>query len=357
MIVSNSWMKGKRFSKLRDLLLNRTRLSQITVFEYPPFDGAAIESSIIVLEKRAPAETVAVYVYRTPECVQLLNQLSVAECAANGRVDARFNAAAAEVIAAIERNSIPLDGLCLIHRGVHAYRTDGYGKSKFAAGRQTKRDKAERSYHARQKLDETYWPEVKGKHLLRYGYRWDGGYVSYGDWLAEPRRPELFMSPKLAVRKILGPRLVCTYIEEPLVLDQSVYVAIARPHAAADLLFALGTLASAVGGWYLRTKHAVYDRLYPWFTKEQLAHFPLPGAGDAQARRRIAELAGQMLRAKVDEREKLDAQIDQAVFDLYGLSAEQQRVITDGSSEARAWPGIADETPRPRRTPPPARSQ
>jgi SAM-dependent methyltransferase len=319
-IVSDSWLKGKRFSKLRNFLLHEARLTSVVIFDYPPFAGAAIESSILTVEKRPPAPGFDVFIYRTPERVEPLNHLAVEDCAK--RIDARLSRAAAEALAAMERDSRPLGECCLVNRGVHAYRTGGYGRSRFSEGRQTARDKAERSYHAREALDATYLPEVKGKHLTRYGRASNGEYISYGEWLAEPRRPEFFFSPKLAIRKIIAPRLVCTYIEEPVVLDQSVYAAIARD--GADLLFVLGVLASAAGGWYLRTRHGIYDRLYPWFTKEQLASFPLPRRTDP----RIAQLAARMLRAPGAG---TDAQIDALVFDLYGLAPDEARLIESGA--------------------------
>lgn len=317
-IVSDSWLKGKRFSKLRNFLLREARLTRLILFDYPPFGGATIESSILAVEKRPPAPRFDVLIYRTPERLEPLSRIAVSDCAS--RIDPRLTPSAAEVLAAIERDAVPLQERFLVNRGVHAYRAGGYGRSRFSPGKQTARDKTERSYHAREPLDSTYLPEIKGRDLSRYGRPAHGEYISYGEWLAEPRRPEFFLGPKLAIRKIIAPRLVCTYIEDPAVLDQSVYVAIPRPGAPADSLFALGVLASAAGGWYLRTRHAIYDRLYPWFTQEQLARFPLPRRTDP----RIAQLAARMLHAPDLQ---TDHEIDRLVFGLYGLSPAHARLI------------------------------
>jgi len=219
MIVSDSWIKGKYFTKLRSFLFNKTALLNLTVFGYPPFAEAAIENSIILVRRDRPEKTFPIFQFDAPAELKKLNSLTVEDCKKSGFIDVRHSGKNAEVIAKIESRATPLGGFCKINRGVHAYRTDGYGKSKFGSGSQTKRDKGERSYHAIKKLDKTYFPEIKGKHLDRYYYRSDGTYISYGDWLAEPRTPEFFFNPKLAIRKIIAPKLVCTLIEEDIVLD------------------------------------------------------------------------------------------------------------------------------------------
>jgi len=347
MIISDSWIKGRYFTKLREHLLRQTQLETVTVFDYPPFEGATIENSIIVLEKTQPSETLIIRKFGSPTESADLNVLHVDACLAKGFIDTHHSDANSRIIAHLEMDSHPLSSLCKLNRGVHAYRTDGYGKSKFSKGAQTKRDKDERSYHSRKKLDSTFYPEVKGKHLDRYSYTWDGTYVSYGDWLAEARTPEFFFSPKLAIRKIIAPKLVCTFIKEHTILDQSVYVAVRATPEPPHLLFLLGILTSSVGGWYIRTKHGIYDTLYPWFTKEQLAQFPIPtldfakeadeSRHDAMVRmvEQMLEAKKQLVKAKTDKDKTyyenkcaaLDRQIDRLVYELYGMTEEEIRVL------------------------------
>ncbi len=148
-----------------------------------------------------------------------------------------------------------------LNRGVHAYRSDGYGKSKFRSGPQTKRDKDEQVYHSKKKVDSTFFAELKGKHLQR--------------------------------------------------------------------------------------KHSIYDTLYPWFTKEQLANFPtkkvdLSSAADKSRHDQMVKLVEQMLElhqrlsAARTPQEKTalerqiaatDTQIDRLVYDLYGLTEEEIEIV------------------------------
>ena len=223
------------------------------------------------LQKAQPKGTFLVRKFRSPTELTDLNVLKIEGCTMRGFIDIHQSEAHSHIIERLESNSAPLVSFCELNRGIHAYRTDGYGESKFSKGPQTKRDKEEQSYHSKMKLDTSFFPEIKGKHLARYFYTWDGNYVSYGKWLAEPRSPEFFFNPKLAIRKTIAPRLVCTFIKEQAILDQSIYVAIRKSNDLPHLPFLLGILASTIGGWYIQTKHSIYDTLYPWFAKEQLA--------------------------------------------------------------------------------------
>ncbi|MGB7769333.1 MAG: N-6 DNA methylase [Verrucomicrobiia bacterium] len=347
MIVSDSWIKGKYFTKLRGFLFSKTAILNVTVFDYPPFAEATIENSIIFVRRDKPDKMFPVFQFDAPSELKKLNSLTVEDCSKLGFIDVRFSNHNAAVIAKIEAHTAPLGKFCKLNRGVHAYRTDGYGKSKFSNGTQTKRDKDEKSYHATDKLDKTYFPEIKGKHLERYNYHWDGTYISYGDWLAEARTPEFFFNPKLAIRKIIAPKLVCTFIKDDVILDQSVYVAIRLKEDVADLHFFLGILSSSIGGWYIKNKHGIYDTLYPWFTKEQLSNFPivmldLKKPADKTRHDKMVSLVEQMLAAKrqlasaQSDKDKdfyknkcaaLDRQIDTLVYELYTLTGAEIEII------------------------------
>lgn len=106
-------------------------------------------------------------------------------------------------------------------------------------------------------------------------------------------------------------------------------------------------LASSIGGWYIKTKHGIYDTLYPWFTKEQLAQFPIPVLDFAKKVDRarhdeMVRLVEEMLTAKKEMAKALmdtdkdfwankcadlDAKIDRLVYDLYGLTEDEIQIV------------------------------
>jgi len=336
-IVSDSWLKAENFSKLRKHILTEHKLERLAVFLFPPFEGATIENSILVVSKGGRAGDIPIDSFSEPKLVGQINLVSPVAALKRGLIDPRYTTEADELIQKLEAGSSPLERFADVNRGIHAYRTDGYGKSKFGPGPQTKRDKETQSYHAKKPLNKTYLAELKGKDVFRFESVATGDFVSYGDWLAEAREPRYFLNPKLALRKVLGRKLHGTFLPEPVVLDQSLYVVINARNDEKRLKFLLGILVSSLGAWYLRTKFAIYDTLYPWYTRKQLVSFPIKG--ECQ---RLVGLVDKMLAltpklraAKTDaERQTLqnavtatDQQIDVLVYELYGLTPEEIALV------------------------------
>ncbi len=340
-IVSDAWLNSEYFSKLRNHLLANHRICSLSAFSYPVFKQATIENSIYVVEKAARPEPFPVILFVGPQSQSSINMLDPAECIRTGLINPRQSKRAALVLAKMEQASVVLGALVQMNRGIHAYRTDGYGKSKYRPGPQTERDKTERSYHAGRPLDKTYLPELCGKDVFRCWHSEPHEYLSYGNWLAEPRTPEFFLKPKIVVRKVLGSKLSGTFLPTPFAVDQSLYVLISEKDDVDTLESVLGILLSGVGAWYIRTKHAIYDVLYPWYTKKQLAEFPIPKSAvpsHAHLVRlvdSILSLHKQLAAAKSAAQKAIlqrqidatDAEIDRLVYDLYGLTAEEIEVV------------------------------
>ena len=336
-VVSDSWMKAENFSKLRNHLLGEHRLLRLAVFDFAPFEGATIENSVLVVERGEKPRLIPMDRFTEPGKFQLQSEVDPQKSIARGLIDPMYSEEALNLIAKMERECVPLESLVELNRGIHAYRTDGYGKTRFGRGSQTKRDKDEQSYHAKKAVDSTYLPEIKGKDVFRFEFVPSGDFISYGDWLAEAREPKYFQNPKVTVRKVLGKKLHGTFIREPMAIDQSLYILISPKNDSKQLKFILGILMSGIGAWYLRTKYAIYDTLYPWYTRKQLAAFPIKPHDDKLVML-VDKLLGLMpkLRVATTDSEKAvlqnaitatDQQIDQLVYDLYGLTPDEIKLV------------------------------
>ncbi|HEV8328314.1 MAG TPA: DNA methyltransferase [Nitrospiraceae bacterium] len=340
-IVSDSWLNSGYFSTMRNHLLSEQHIDLITVFDYPVFERATIENSIFALTVAGSPEIIPIDRFVTPTTILATNKIDPKAAQQCGLINPKQSYLATQVLVSIEQDTKPLSLYARVNRGIHAYRTDGYGKSKFGPGSQTKKDKDLCSYHANKRLNDSYLPELKGKDVDRFIFRPSGKFVSYGLWLAEPREPEFFFRQKVALRKILGPKLHGTFLEKPTALDQSLYILISKNDDSSELKHILGILLSRLGAWYLRTKHAIYDVLYPWYTKKQLAEFPIK----PKDRRlillveRMLDLYKQLAATKTPaDKERLqrqidvtDQEIDRLVYDLYGLTEEEIKIVEAAS--------------------------
>jgi hypothetical protein len=169
-IVSDSWLKAEGFSKLRNHLLTKHRIESLVVFDYTVFAGATIENSIFVVTVKGKPLPIPIDRFSNPNTCLKTNEIDPADAAKQDIINPMRSLSCDKVIAKIEQNSSPLEDFLRINRGIHAYRTDGYGKSKFGTGPQTKKDKETCSYHANKPLNKTYLPELKGKDIFRFTF-------------------------------------------------------------------------------------------------------------------------------------------------------------------------------------------
>ena len=53
--------------------------------------------------------------------------------------------------------------------------------------------------------------ELRGQDVKRYSLTWNGkDWISYGNWLAAPRKKEFFTEQRILIREITNPRIFAT---------------------------------------------------------------------------------------------------------------------------------------------------
>ena len=173
----------------------------------------------------------------------------------------------ASILEKMRDASQPLSDFFEITRGINPY--DSYrGQSKEIIENKV--------YHADFKKDETFIPEIRGRHMDRYFYEWDGkSYVSYGPWLAAPREEKFFKNERIIFRQVLGERLICTIIEEDLIIDQSVFIALPIAQDLINTRFVLSLLASRLGATYFKFSSNEFDDLFPKIKLGEFKNLPI----------------------------------------------------------------------------------
>lgn len=334
-IIPDSWLNSSNFSNLRKLMTEVHGINTLVFFDYLVFKSANIENTIFI---GSHAKTNLISVIRAPKpgIFSDYSTLNTSDVIAKGIIDPRYTEDNERIILKADQFE-PASTIFDINRGLHAYRTDGFGKSAFQDGPQTKRDKDERSYHSNTQLNKTYLPEIRGRDVGFFDYHYSGSFIAYGDWLAEPR-PERFMTaPKVVLRKTLGRRLSCAIVEEAAAVDQALYIALSRTGSNDDLKLLAGLAGSSFGAWYMRTKYAIYDRLHPWYTKKNLDDFPIPKAKtpiikayDKILTKRAAIKASKLEQERnllIADLRRLETALDEAVFNAFGLTQNEKALV------------------------------
>src|SRR5690606_20561915 len=153
------------------------RIELICIFNYFVFKKVSLENTIFVLDLNIDPDRIKAYVFKTPDSIEFLNEIDPQNADKSGIIDLRHTDRKTITINNVERGSYALKDKFIVNRGIHAYRTDGYGKSKFLDGYQTVKDKETKSYHSSTKDNDTYLLEVKGRNVFRYSINYTNNYL------------------------------------------------------------------------------------------------------------------------------------------------------------------------------------
>jgi hypothetical protein len=203
LIIPSSYLSMHFFSLVRRFMLDECQLNTIILFKYPVFDDPTVESSIYVSQSRS-FELISSE--HQVDCIiaNNINQFLLHEYETQ-KIAQSFFKHMPEYDFCIEiepkdfkliqklkqPKNLELKDICDLNVGIKPYQT-GKGKPP-----QTKDTISQRVFDGTYKKNSTYHRYLMGKDINRYEInpleeRW----ISYGEWLAEPRPSAPFFEPK-----------------------------------------------------------------------------------------------------------------------------------------------------------------
>ncbi|WP_248516307.1 Eco57I restriction-modification methylase domain-containing protein [Salinarchaeum laminariae] len=260
-IVPDPWLANYRTPKIREFLLIQNQPRKIIHSPQSAFPEVGAEHLIYVGERSDGFEDP----FHRGEMgddaqVEINDEFSSSLLREEDGYVVYTHSKVAPILTQIENRSQNLGSLYETVRGVGPYHHS----------QQDQEIIDERAYHSDHKEDDTYVPELKGKHLSRYSIQWEGDtWISYGPWLAEPREKRFFEGKRLLLREILGKRFEVDVISEKFVVDRGIYIAL-QGEQKIDLLYTLSILGSKTSVFWFREKYSENDELFP---KLRVAHF------------------------------------------------------------------------------------
>ncbi|EKT4552392.1 N-6 DNA methylase [Flavobacterium psychrophilum] len=141
-----------------------------------------------------------------------------------------------------------------------------------------------RAYHFKEKIDDSCGKWLDGKHLNRYFLTEGDEWLKYGDWLAAPREPRFFETPRILFREIPGQnkRIQAVYTDEksyyghsitPFLLNNSEY----------DIFYILSIVNSKLISWYASQKCSNFSKkTFPKLNPKDIKEFPIKKASTEQ---------------------------------------------------------------------------
>jgi len=346
-IVPVTWLTIPSAYSLRKFVLDNFWVQQIEWLPELVFSNAQVNTLISIIQN-APKKNVCINIHTSLGFKEPAGKvLSINQ---SQFISADYSIAIFEsqedtnILKKITSKSLPLSQFAVPCSGYNPYEV-GKGLTP-EGGAHTKATVSARPYHSVKQINANWKPEIGGKNLRRYFLqpskdRW----VKYGTWLAAARNPENFLGPRLLVQEITGgvdKRIVATYCEDELYYSRDVIPI--KPLDGISLLYLLGIINSWLLTWYHQKRSPKSQKgLFPKVLVSDLRDLPI--VIDQNRHDKIVALVEKMLTlhpqlaaAKTPHdatllQRKIDAtdkQIDQLVYQLYGLTDEEIALVEGG---------------------------
>ena len=328
-ITPSSWLKNIKMGKTRKYFLNNFQAISINPNISKAFEEAQVDTLIVLSHKTSMVSsldtTTSIWSFNNENQVEVKHKINQEYFRGNQSFvfDVEVNSKQRKLIKKIRNLSTNLDSIFEITRGVNPY--DKYrGQSQEII--------KSKAYHSQTKKDDTFTPELRGKHVSFLQHKWDGKhFISYGNWLAAPRDPKFFKGERILFREIISDRFVLTYIDENIVVDRSLYIAKPKFNTQNLTKSIVGQLSSKLLIWLFRLEKNEFDDLFPKIRLTEFKELPIKHVHSDQESDEIGQIVNQILDLKKADPKAdtsaLEAQIDQLVYALYGLTDEEIAIV------------------------------
>jgi hypothetical protein len=336
-IVPSPLLSNLYARRLRRHILDNCSLEEVTNFGIDVFADPTIHTCIIILSPGRKTNK-AVKVRKQVQSQEALTraydyQIPQDQLGKNPNCvfDIFFDPQVSDLLHRIGKLGSPLGGICFIRQCIKTGDDEKYVQtSTRAPGKQWK-------------------PSLRGRSIERYYTRESDLYVKYGSWLARNwANKSFYETPKIAIRET-GNRITATLDLEQRYFLSSLYAIYPKsPTERMSLAYLLAILNSSLATYFV--KKVALELTTGAFTKlrtNQLARLPIhcinfSGDDDKARHDAMVALVEQMLAAKKQlaaaqsDADKdfygnncagLDRQIDALVYELYGLTAEEIKIV------------------------------
>jgi hypothetical protein len=330
-IIPNTLLTNQFDRKLRKLILEKSNIYKIVNYRIRVFEKAVVHSLILILdnEKKFKKLTFRQISKEQEERIEI-NQdefLKTNDYSFNirffGNDFALFNK--------IKEKSILLSEICYIRQCIKTGDDSKYLHSK--------------------PILANFKPVLGGKEIGRYVIKYGNRFVDYGKHLACPRDPYIFeVQEKILIRET-GKRVTATFDNNKYYLLSSIYSVFLRTNLAYNLKYILGVINSKISQYFM--KKLCFDNSSGAFIKARIFHYKqllvpklsFENISEKEKHDSIVDLVDSMLEtqkkyhsAKIENEKSmyekqidiLDNQIDTLVYELYGLTEEEIKIVEGG---------------------------
>jgi hypothetical protein len=315
-ITPNTFLKNKYSKELRILILSNS-LIEIINFYTQVFEDASVDTLILIMSKCIlvnPGNRFRFSAYRNNIFnlfeIDKLTHLQIDFQKGNFELEIDIDTSLRILLNKIESNAKPLSF---------------YGRSYF--GIQTF---DRNTYVNKIKIDEEYFKVIDGSNVKRYRFEQSSEFVHFKkESIKSGGDPNVYNKDRIVVRQI-GIFPEGTIIEPNLMTLNTIYNIFLHKDDIRFLRFLLALINSKLFHFYWMKKYYDNKATFPKIKKEPLESLPIKEPSN-EVLELHSNLVMQILLMKAkdipEDTTHLEAQIDQLVYKLYGLTDDEVKMI------------------------------
>jgi len=342
LIVPNTWFYLTNAENMRKEILSNYSVTKLINLPQSVFEDATVDTCIIIFRKEPPKNNqVETHFFNYKDKINSLECMKYSELKQNDFlknaeciININRNAEDVKLISKIKKQPQVLDEYVTIITGIKPYQV-GKGVPP-----QTKKDLEEKNFTATYQKDKSFKPWLTGKFISRYQVLPNKEFIKYGAWLAEPKIPDIFEKDRIVLQQIRNPslprRIIATFIKGGIYTNNGIHNLI--PKNDEQTFWILGILNSKLMNYYFASHYNdvnikpsnLYSLPYPVYdNKSKLSELVSKIVFIGQ---KLTQLEGKQTDEQVQlekEFKKLDKEIDEKVYEIYGLNESERKVIED----------------------------
>jgi adenine-specific DNA-methyltransferase len=325
-IVPNTWLLNLKTPNIRKLLFSKFKINNIRLYEEKFFEEAVVDTIIFISQKNNVIDNLLniEIINKQHEITRnTFNQLLLSN---DYKQPVNIYQSKFATMIKNKLSSLPtLNDIAAITQGTKPFQK-GKGKPP-----QTQDILDDKPFVQESKINETFRPLLRGSLINKYLISWNNNYfISFGDWLAEPRYSANYEAEKKIVVRQTGSQLIATLDKKQFIVRDNLYTVVSKKIRYSEE-FILGLLNSSLLNWYYQNiiNNEVGEALAQ-VKKGHLAILPIPEE-NSKMFKEVANIVDQILTAKNFDPNAdtitLEKEIDQMVYQLYGLTEAEIKII------------------------------
>ncbi len=333
-IVPQTWMTQVYTRDLREFLITKYSIEKIILLKDNVFEEADVYTEILFIQNSTSINnSISFHESSSNEIKPVWKQLPQNEITVENdfSIDIRIVGEVGNLLRRITSNVPKLKDLARASLGCQAYNSSKH----------TKEEIRNRIYHSNYKKNDEYLPELAGNDVSRYYYHHKKGtWLKYGSWLHDYRTKEWLSGPRILLREITGHgsyKIQATYIEETYCNYKTILNVIPKNDSQFSMKYLCGLLNSKLISYiFSNSSNKIEAKSFPRLSVGDLKNLPIkkPDTSQYQENKdynKIIYLVDQILSLKKSEPNTdtgvLENEIDQLVYQLYGLTEEETKLI------------------------------